>query len=951
MWFSAWIGNRKRSFRGGRLRKRASPGRRASLRPQLEVLEDRCVPSAGALDPTFGVGGKVTTDFLGPTNDFELAGTVLQPDGKIVLAGSSEPLRSSAGGGFAVARYNTDGSLDTTFGTGGKVVPIIGGNFISRAQAVALQGDGKIVAAGWAYNGSSTDFAVIRYNPDGSLDTTFGTGGEVLTDFGFGYNEATAIMIQGDGKIVVAGEAAQANARDFALARYNSDGSLDTTFGTGGEVLTAFGGDTYQGASSLAIQSNGDIVAAGASITATSSNVALARYTPSGSLDTTFGSGGEVLTAVGNTFSAAASVAIQGDGKIVASGTAYTGTSTGTDFALVRYNSDCSVDTTFGSGGETTTDFGSLNDAGGKVAIQSNGDIVAVGDSYQSITGPDFALARYTPSGSLDTSFGSGGKVLTDFGNTQDYATGLVLQTNGAIVAAGDSIQPTTGYDFAVARYTAAGTLDSTFGSGGKVTTNLALVSPIDAYGRGGVAIQADGKLVVAGAADRGVFAGRDEFALARYNANGTLDTTFGSGGRVSTSFPGQALATSEVIQPDGKIVLAGTTLVDYRRSDYALVRYNPDGSLDTTFGNGGMLDTDFGSFSVDANSVALQADGKIVVAGDGGFGQGFSLARYNPDGTLDTSFGTGGKVLTAGPGAGLNSVAIQADGKIVGAGHAALTNYSFQFALVRYTTSGSLDTTFGKRGEVLTSLGSSDEANSVAIQPDGKIVAAGVSIQSTGIFALARYNSDGSADKTFGKNGQVTTEFAGTLDEAFSVALQGDGKIVAAGESYQGLSGIDFALARYNIDGSLDTNFGKGGLVVTDFGGISQAIGVAIDADGNIVAAGTAFQNGGFEFAVARYLGVSPSTSINQIYAIISNVQTLAATGVLTNGQGNALQGKLQDAIEYLADGLTTKAVNELQAFVNEVTDFISKHVLTSAQGQLLIDEADAVIALLGGK
>jgi uncharacterized delta-60 repeat protein len=593
MWFSAWIGNPKRSFLGGRLRERPSPGRRASLRPQLEVLEDCCVPSAGALDTTFGVGGKVTTDFLGPTNDFELAGTVLQPDGKIVLAGSSEPVSSSVGGGFALARYNTDGSLDTTFGTGGKVIPTFG-SFTSRAQAVALEGDGKIVAAGWAYTGSSTDFAVIRYNSDGSIDTTFGTGGEVLTDFSFGFNEATAIAIQSDGRIVVAGETAQANTRDFALARYNSDGSLDTTFGTGGEVLTAFGGDTYQAAYSLTIQSNGDIVAAGVSITATSGDFALARYTPSGSLDTTFGSGGEVLTAVGNTFSAAAGMAIQGDGKIVASGPAYTGASTGTDFALVRYNSDGSLDTTFGTGGETTTDFGSLNDAGGKVVIQSNGDIVVAGNSNQSSTGPDFALACYTPSGSLDPSFGSGGKVLTDFGNTQDYATGLVLQTNGAIVAAGESIQPTTGFDFALARYTAAGSLDTTFGTGGKVITNLAQV-PTDAFGRGGVAIQADGKLVVAGGVDRGFALGGDEFALARYNTDGSLDASFGSGGRVITSFPGESLATCEAIQADGKIVLAGLTVVAGRRVDFALARYNSDGSLDTSFGSGGKVDTDFG--------------------------------------------------------------------------------------------------------------------------------------------------------------------------------------------------------------------------------------------------------------------------------------------------------------------------------------------------------------------
>jgi uncharacterized delta-60 repeat protein len=184
--------------------------------------------------------------------------------------------------------------------------------------------------------------------------------------------------------------------------------------------------------------------------------------------------------------------------------------------------------------------------------------------------------------------------------------------------------------------------------------------------------------------------------------------------------------------------------------------------------------------------------------------------------------------------------------------------------------------------------------------------------------------------------------------DDAFSVAIQGDGKIVAAGETNQNPTGFDFALARYNGDGSLDAAFGNGGLVITDFGGISQAIGVAIQPDGNIVAAGTAVQGFNFDFAVARYIGGSPS---NPIDALIANVQALATEGVLNNGQDNALLVKLQDAVEHLSDGATNNAVNDLQAFVNEVEDFIAQGLLTSAQGQPLIDEADALIGLLGKK
>jgi uncharacterized delta-60 repeat protein len=915
----------------------------------LEALEDRCLFSAGALDTTFGVGGKVMTNFLGPTNDFGYGGTVIQPDGKIIEAGysytSSFP---SGGGGAALVRYNPDGTLDMTFGTGGKVIPDytkVGG----AIRAVALQGDGKIVIAGETELISAGDFLVMRYNSDGSLDTSFGSGGMVATSFGTTSSFANAVAIQSDGKIVAAGSGfTQTGDRDFALARYNSDGTLDTSFGTGGEVTTAITGLTFSTAYSLAIQGDGRIVAAGSGFTQTfDSDFALARYNTSGSLDTTFGTGGEVTTNVAGVFQQAFSVAIQANGDIVAAG--FAGTFTGgfevaDFFALARYNPNGSLDTTFGSGGKVTTSFGAFA-FGRAVTIQTDGKIVAAGEDFSL----DFLLARYNTDGSLDTSFGTGGEVVTHFGRNPAVA----LQSDGKIVAAGLAFLPATGFDFGVARYTTNGALDTTFGTGGEVTTNIGQ-APTNDFG-GGVAIQADGKLVVAGRAEV-YFSDAENFALARYNSNGSLDTTFGTGGEVITSFPGRASqATSEAIQADGKIVLAGIARggSDFHDSDFALARYNTNGSLDTSFGSGGEVVTDLGPFDEAASSIAIQPDGKIVVAG-GSFGS-FALVRYNTDGSLDTSFGTGGEAFARvnGEAAG---VALQADGEIVAAGSSFVSGVGFEFTLVRFNTSGSIDTTFGAGGEVLTSFGGSlgSEARGVAIQDDGKIVAAGASRQPKigGEFALARYNSDGSPDKSFGKNGQVLTAFGGGDDLCFSLALQGDGKIIAAGESYQPSSNqFDFALARYIPDGSLDQAFGNSGLVITDFGGGfpgSQALGVAIQADGNIVAAGTAFQNGHFDFAIARYIGVSPSQAID---AIISNVQGLVTSGVLNNGQGDALLIKLQHAIQHLDDGATATAVNDLQAFVNEVNDFVTQNVLTSALGQPLIDEADALIVLFGKK
>jgi uncharacterized delta-60 repeat protein len=388
----------------------------------------------------------------------------------------------------------------------------------------------------------------------------------------------------------------------------------------------------------------------------------------------------------------------------------------------------------------------------------------------------------------------------------------------------------------------APGDLDPTFGSGGKVTTDVG-----GSDGAQAVAIQGDGKVVAAGL---GNFAGpgTGDFALARYNPDGSLDTSFGSGGKVTTDFGGFDAASAVAIQPDGKIIAAGRS----GSGDFALARYNPDGSLDSSFGSGGKVTTDFGGFD-SAFGVALQADGKIVAAGQGASSGDFALARYNPDGSLDPTFGSGGKVTTDfAPFEAATAVTIQADGKIVTTG----STSSGDFALLRYKPDGSLDTSFGSGGIVSTTFGfASAFGGALALQPDGKIIAAG---RAGTDFLLARFNpADGSLDSSFGSGGIATTSFGGAVfDAAFGVVLQPNGKIVAAGGTFNSFSppAADFALARYMPDGSLDSSFGSGGTLTTDFGGFDIGFGVALQADGKIVAAG---QGGsGSDFALARYLG-----------------------------------------------------------------------------------------------
>jgi uncharacterized delta-60 repeat protein len=399
----------------------------------------------------------------------------------------------------------------------------------------------------------------------------------------------------------------------------------------------------------------------------------------------------------------------------------------------------------------------------------------------------------------------------------------------------------------------AAGSLDSSFGGDGKVTTNFTTGDDLALS----VAVQVDGKIVAAGGAPGS--GGR--FAVARYNGDGTLDSTFSADGKVTTNFTsGRDFAAGVAVQADDRIVAAGTANFS-GDARLALARYNPDGTLDTTFDGDGKVTTNLTSSFDAIYSVVIQSDGKIVVAGATGSGGSFAIARYNTDGTLDTTFSGDGHVATnfASGYDFADDVTIQADGKIVAAGAANYFGGDPKFALARYNTDGTPDTTFGGDGKVTTNFtGGDDFAFGVAVQPaDGKIVAAGRAGGSGGMFALTRYNTDGTLDATFSGDGKATTNFTGGYDYADDVAVQPvDGKIVAAGSANAFGGNPTFGVARYDPDGTVDTTFTADGRVTTDFtGGADFAVGVALQADGKIVAAGRAGGSGG-RFGLVRYLG-----------------------------------------------------------------------------------------------
>jgi uncharacterized delta-60 repeat protein len=394
------------------------------------------------------------------------------------------------------------GTLDPTFSVDGKAIT----NFTTGDDYiwdVALQSDGKIVGAGGSDGGRSV--ALARYNTDGTPDATFGAGGMVTTDMTTGADQAQAVAVQVDQKIVVAGRAGGSGGR-FGLARYDTAGVLDPAFSGDGKVFTNLVSG-YDHAWALAIQSDGKIVAAGAA-QVRGGAFALVRYNADGTLDTTFSDDGKVTTNFTTGDDWVWDIAIQTDGKIVASGVA--GASPSNKMvALARYNTDGSRDGTFSGDGKVTWNpTTGWEDAAG-VGIQLDGKIVIAGAGGGN--GGRLLVMRFNPDGGTDSSFSGDGMARTNFTSRDDFAWDVSLQTDGKIVAAGTAGLGGGTADFVVARYGTTGTLDSSFGVGGKVVTSLTTGTDVATA----VTIQLDGNIVVGGRV--GGAGGR--FGVARYLA------------------------------------------------------------------------------------------------------------------------------------------------------------------------------------------------------------------------------------------------------------------------------------------------------------------------------------------------------------------------------------------------------------------------------------------------
>jgi uncharacterized delta-60 repeat protein len=846
-------------------------------------------PGPGNLDSSFGGTGMVQ---LGFGRAYDLCQAVaVQSDGKIVVAGVRED-----SGQVLLWRLGTNNMPDPTFGSGG-VAAVTPPHSPSTAAftgqpeiAVRVQPDGKIVVAGsmFAQSGFTEnpdrDFLLLRFNPDGTLDSSFGNNGIVSRDFGYD-DICSAMVLQSDGKIVTAGTGTQYTGgfsfnHYMLLARFDMNGNPDLSFGSGGKVVQTNESAAY----ALALEEDGNILLGGYLSGAGGGN-GVFRFTTDGAPDTSFGSGGKVIISAAGKISA---VAIQPSGIVISQPEMILAAGIGGGGVLVaRMSLSGALDTSFNGTGVVSRPITSGSPVITGLASVISGffrrviKIVVSGYDYNSSDG--FMAARFNNDGSIDTTFGNGGVVLTPLsGSGYDQAYGLAFQSGARILLAGTSQLEPCESDFALASYNwSDGSLNTNFNGTGILVTNI---GNRQAEAKA-TAVQSDGKIVAAGYFVTGCGNGNGA-ALCRFNPDGTLDPGFGSGGKVTATIgPESSEADAMIIQPDGKIVIAGNA---YDGNNYSsmVARFLPNGALDNSFGTGGSVITVNGTNGSSANALALQPDGKILVGAQVSVNANdMGIIRYNPDGSLDTNWNGTGQFFTAigSQRDQLSAVAVQTDGKVIGAGYSSFAG-SAKFMMFRCNTNGTLDSTFGSFGRVVTQVGSAgiDAAYAMTLQPDRKIILAGLSLAGAapnyeGYVAVVRYNPDGTLDSGFGSSGKTTIAIGFAADYAEAVALQNDGKIVTGCRSQFGPLN-KFAVARFLANGTLDSGYGVGGVNYFDFGSGADenANGMALDSLGRITMVGGV----GNVFGILRVTS-DPFLRINSITHLANGHMALAGIGV----------------------------------------------------------------------
>ena len=688
----------------------------------------------GSFDPVIGAtSGQIVDNFI-------------QPDGKILIAGAFSTVNGTNKN--AIARFNSDGTLDAGFNSGSGPSDAV--------FSIDMQSDGKIIIGGLftSYNGMPVG-RIARLNADGTLDQTFNTGGVGMNNRTGGNQEITVVKVLPNDKIVIGGTFTNFNGTtQNRIARLNPDGNLDTSFtvGTGanGPIIA------------LALQSDGKIVIGG-NFNGYNGTVSprLARINTDGTFDNSF------MVASGANESVM-DIIVQPDSKILVSGY-FTGFAGFSKNGVVRLNRDGSIDQTFDVAGVDAVVVG--------IALQADGKILLGGSFSEIASAPRKCLARVNTDGTIDPTFDPGTSIgpqvvnrINLLPNGKPILTGSFTTYNGTANGGAIRINSDGSHDMNIASSSAS------------VGNTWALAQ------------QQDGKIIVGGSfANVG---GAPRLNIARISANGSNDATFNPGSGANS--PVYAVA----VQPDGKMVIGGNFTTYNGAPANRIARVNADGTIDATFATGSAM-------NLAVESIAIQTDGKIIASGAFTTYNGATVNRFvrlNTNGTLDTTFTTG-----TGINGSAKSIAFQADGKILMGGQFTTYNGTARNRIARLNTDGTLDTTFDP------GTGAANIVNSLALQADGKVVIGGsfTTVNGTARSKVARLNSNGSLDTTFDAGAGPGP---GTAAEVTKVLAVENGKTLVAGNFTTFSGSTKTRIARLNPNGSVDHTFMSGaGAVATN--------------------------------------------------------------------------------------------------------------------------------------
>lgn len=802
------------------------------------VYPDAAITGAAfSLDNAYGVGGATRINFSGPGSTYG-EGVVRQPDGKVLLGIKVGWNRYTVG----VARFLATGAIDTSFGTNGVAFIPIGTD--AALAGVMLQSSGKIVIAGqsdFPGNGYTTRGWLARLDATGAVDPSFGTAGTLILDATVG-----AAALQADDAILVT--AYRRGAAAPAVGRFTANGAFDLTFATGGW------------ATNTGLKSTGEIIyqqADGKIMVGLHSPRAMSRLTATGALDATFGNAGAIVE-VRNDAGAANAVygfAQEPGGKVLAAGRVLDG------FGVQRLTSNGSGDPTFGANGWATvpSDAGPQLGVATSAVVQADGKILAAGE----VSAFDHSVTRFNSDGGIDTTYGTAGSAPVPFNvfgslsSMAPYGTGVVL--------GGDQLDYSSNIWVArAAVLQSTGALSASFGDAGAATL-AAGASHDEALG---LALDSAGKAVVVGsvAPDRAYVAG----GVARLGTTGTLDPTFAGTGK--TTIVGAAVATSVVVESTGRVVVGSRSDFGSSSNDngFMLKALLADGGSDPSFGgDGGVVNVP----GMVGHAIALGPSDRIAAVGDvfarfASNSTGFIVSSFTADGHPTAGFGdagAGNAVIVSTPAsafggatkAGASAAVVQSDGKIVAVGFA-----DDNLALARYTTTGALDPLFGVGGVTTTDVGASgwvQGAFRAVVQPNGAIVVAGVRVSyasgdQTNTLVLARYDTFGALDCTFGAGGVATVPLGTTEGTSYSapmptgLALAADGRIFVAATTSTDAIKQDVFLLRFTTAGFVD---GRTVLRLSATSDVAHAI--AVQSDGKVLVVGRTWTQAGLEdfFAV----------------------------------------------------------------------------------------------------